>query len=175
MASVLVVDKSREVRDLLYDIFQSAGHRSLVASDGLEALEIFGRERPELVLTDLAIPMVDGLDLLRRFREQEPDTAIIVMSGDWGATLTTRPERLLGREPSRIRECYKRGAFKVLTKPVHVDEVLIYAERALEWRRLHIERRSTASPFAPSRLARAQEQGGHTEGSSPSSRGPGSP
>jgi two-component system nitrogen regulation response regulator NtrX len=127
--TVLVVDKSRDVRDLMYDVFQPAGYRCLLAGDGLEAMDIVRRERPALVLTSLSVPIVNGIELLRYARGKDPDVAVIVMIGDW-------------RETSPIRDCYKLGAFKVVTKPLQVDEVLIYAERALEWRQLHIERRS---------------------------------
>jgi two-component system nitrogen regulation response regulator NtrX len=129
-STVLVVDRSRDVRDLMYDVFQTAGYRCLLAGDGLEAMDIVRRERPALVLTSLSVPIVNGLELLRYARGKDPDTAIIVMSGDGHAKKT---------------ECLKLGAFKVLEKPVHVDEVVIMAERALEWRELHIERRSPGS------------------------------
>jgi DNA-binding NtrC family response regulator len=151
-STILVVDKSLDVRELMYDIFQSAGYRCLLAADGLEAMDICRRERPEVVFVSLRTPLVNGLELLRYIRGKDADTAVIVMSGDWGAGL---------------RDCYKLGAFKVLTKPVPVDELLIRVERALEWRQLQVERRS-GWPSVPSRPVRAPEPGGRTGASSAS-------
>ena len=90
-STVLVVDKSRDVRDLMYDIFRFAGYRCLLAGDGLEAMDILRRERPELVLTSLSVPIVDGLHLLRYIRGNDPDAVVIVMSGDWAAKLDATP------------------------------------------------------------------------------------
>jgi len=158
-STVLVVDKSRDTRDLMYDVLQSAGYRCVLAGDGLEAMDIVRRERPELVLVGLRTPLVNGLELLKYIRDRDFDTAVIVMSGDWDANW---------------RDCYKLGAFKVLTKPVPLDELLIRVERALEWRQLRIERRS-GWPSVPFRRVHAPEPGGHTGASSPLTHGPGSP
>jgi DNA-binding NtrC family response regulator len=132
MTSVLVVDKSYDTRELYYDIFCVAGYRCFLATDGLEAMDVFRRERPELVVTGLSVQIVGGLDLLRHVRQKDPDAAIIVV----GTPLTS---------VDKAAECYRLGAFKLLRRPVHVDELLIYAERALERRQLLIERRQRAA------------------------------
>jgi DNA-binding NtrC family response regulator len=125
--STLVVDGYRGTRELVYQILRGAGYRCSLAADGLEAMDVFHREQPELVVTGVRVQIVNGVELLRRIRHEDPDTAVIVMSGDPAANI--------------LRECYRLGAFKVLMKPFIADELLIFAERALERRQLLIERR----------------------------------
>lgn len=126
-ASVLVVDGYRGTRELVHEILRGAGYRCLLASDGLEAMDVFRRERPELVVTGVRVPIVNGVELLRHIRHEDPDAAVIVMTGDRAANI--------------VRECYGLGAFKVLMKPFVIDDLLIFVERALERRQLLIEHR----------------------------------
>jgi CheY-like chemotaxis protein len=126
-ASVLVVDSYRGTRELVYHILCGAGYRCLLAADGQEAMEVFRRERPELVVTGVRLQIVNGVELLWRMRHEDRDTAVIVMTGDPAGNM--------------VRECYGLGAFRVLIKPFIADELLIFAERALERRQLLIERR----------------------------------
>jgi len=130
-ASVLVVDSYRGTREAHCEILRSAGYRCLLAADGLAAMEVFRRERPELVVTGVRVPIMNGVELLRCFRDEDPDAAVIVLTGDPATDV--------------LRKCYELGAFKVLMKPVIVDELLIFAERALERRQLLIERRQRAA------------------------------
>ena len=126
-ATILVVDRFIGTRALIADVLQLAGYRCLLAGDGLQALDLVRRERPELVITGIRIPIVNGMGLLRYLRENDPDTAVLVMTSeiDWKV----------------LAACYALGAVKVLSKPVFVDELLIRTKRALERRQLLIERR----------------------------------
>ena len=126
-ASVLVVDGYRGTREAHCEILRSAGYRCLLAANWWEAMGVFRRERPELVVTGVRIPIVTGVELLRDIRREDPDAAVIVLTGDPAMDV--------------LRKCYELGAFKVLMKPVIVDELLIFADRALERRQLLIERR----------------------------------
>ena len=126
-ASVLVVDGYRGTRELVHEVLRVAGYRCWLAADGLEAMDVFRRERPELIVTGVRIQIVNGVELLRRIRHEDPDAAVIVMTGDPAA--------------GTVSACYGLGAFAVLMKPFVIDELLIFAERALERRQLLIERR----------------------------------
>jgi response regulator RpfG family c-di-GMP phosphodiesterase len=124
---VLIVDDDRRVRDVLQEIFLSSGYKCEVASDGREGLDVFSASRPPLTVTDVKMPVMDGLQLLRAVREIDGDAAVIVLTG-------------VGDVKTAI-ESLKHGAHDFIIKPVNVDELLIAAERALERRQLLIERR----------------------------------
>jgi CheY-like chemotaxis protein len=82
MHTVLVVEDDRALRALMVRSLSAKGYRALEASDGIEALEQLAAEPDiELVVTDIVMPRMNGIDLARRFREMFPDTRILLMSG----------------------------------------------------------------------------------------------
>ena len=125
--TVLIVDDDRRVRDVLHEIFLSNGYKCHVAANGREGLDSFVSVRPPLTVTDVKMPVMDGLEFLKAARAADPDAAVIVLTG-------------VGDVKTAI-ESLKHGAHDFIIKPVNVDELLIAAERALERRQLLIERR----------------------------------
>ena len=125
--NILIVDDDWQVREVLHEIFLSAGYTCQVAGDGREGLDAFRATLPPLTVTDLKMPAMDGIALLQGIREADPDAAVIVLTG--AADVKTAIESL------------KLGAHDFIMKPVNVDELLIAADRALERRQLLIERR----------------------------------
>jgi len=125
--NILIVDDDWQVREVLHEIFLSAGYTCQVAGDGREGLELFRATMPPLTVTDLKMPVMDGIALLQGIRNADNDAAVIVLTG--AADVKTAIESL------------KLGAHDFIMKPVNVDELLIAAERALERRQLLIERR----------------------------------
>ena len=125
--NILIVDDDWQVREVLHEIFLSAGYTCQVAGDGREGLELFRATLPPLTVTDLKMPVMDGIALLQGIREADSDAAVIVLTG--AADVKTAIESL------------KLGAHDFIMKPVNVDELLIAAERAIERRQLLIERR----------------------------------
>jgi response regulator RpfG family c-di-GMP phosphodiesterase len=125
--NILIVDDDWQVREVLHEIFLSAGYSCQVAGDGREGLGLFRATLPPLTVTDLKMPVMDGIALLQAIRQADPDAAVIVLTG--AADVKTAIESL------------KLGAHDFIMKPVNVDELLIAAERALERRQLLIERR----------------------------------
>jgi response regulator RpfG family c-di-GMP phosphodiesterase len=124
---ILIVDDDRQVRDVLNQIFLGAGYNCLLAQHGGEGVEVFQAARPSLVVTDLKMPVMTGIELLRRVRQLDEDAAVVVLTG--AGDVKTAIDSL------------KLGAYDFILKPVNVDELLIAAERALERRSLLIERR----------------------------------
>ena len=117
---ILVVDDNREGREYVRIVLQAAGHAVLEADDGDRALELVLHEKPDLVITDLLMPRMDGFELIRRLRG-EPETVamrIIVLS----ATFREQEARTLG-------EALGVGCF--LVKPVLPDPLLAAVDAAL--------------------------------------------
>jgi len=81
MKKLLVIDDEASTRDLLKMSLESDGYTVFVAEDGSKGLEIFARENPPVVLTDIKMPGMDGIEVLRKVKEQSPDTEVIVITG----------------------------------------------------------------------------------------------
>jgi response regulator RpfG family c-di-GMP phosphodiesterase len=124
---VLIVDDEHDIRTTLHAVFGSAGYECRTAPNGREAARLFETERSPLTITDLKMPVMDGLQLLQHLKARDADAAVIMLTG--AADLTTAVESL------------KQGASDFILKPVNLDQVLLAAERALERRQLILERR----------------------------------
>ena len=81
MKKLLVIEDEASTRDLLKMSLESDGYTVFVAEDGPKGLEIFARENPPVVLTDIKMPGMDGIEVLRRVKEKSPDTEVIVITG----------------------------------------------------------------------------------------------
>jgi response regulator RpfG family c-di-GMP phosphodiesterase len=125
--SVLIVDDDRMVRELLGAIFTASGYRCRLATNGMEGIEAFRAEHPALSVTDIRMPVLDGLGFLKQALTLDPDAAVLVLTGV--GDVQTAVEVLNG------------GAYDFIQKPVNPEELLIKAGRALERRQLVIERR----------------------------------
>lgn len=82
MAKILIIDDSALSRRLLRRIVESAGHQAIEAIDGVAGLESYFLERPDLVLLDLTMPGMYGLDVLKKLRELDPAARVLVASAD---------------------------------------------------------------------------------------------
>jgi PAS domain S-box-containing protein len=78
---ILVIDDDASTRDLLKVSLESDGYTVFMAENGPKGLEIFARELPSVVLTDIKMPGMDGIEVLRRVKEKSPDTEVIVITG----------------------------------------------------------------------------------------------
>jgi nitrogen-specific signal transduction histidine kinase/ActR/RegA family two-component response regulator len=108
-ARCLVVEDEVDVRDMIKDMLTTGGHRVTLAGDGAEAVELFRRETFDLVITDLAMPRVDGLQLARLVKSERPTIPVLMLTG-WGVTLTAE-------------ELQEHGVDAVLPKPLRMDEM----------------------------------------------------
>ena len=79
MATVLVADDNRANRQALGALLESAGHRVLIAADGREALGLARTERPDLVISDVLMPAMDGYELVRRLRDDPASAGSVVL------------------------------------------------------------------------------------------------
>lgn len=79
--SILVVDDELLIRDLLYDFFQGQGWNITVAASGVNALKILSEKEFDVVLTDLKMPEMGGIELTNQLRESHPDLPVVIMTG----------------------------------------------------------------------------------------------
>lgn len=120
---VLVIDDETAVRQSVVECLTDLGIRTTSATDGRAGLDAFRREQPDLVLLDLRLPEMDGLEVLKAIRSVSTDASVIVVSGR-------------GLMPDAI-EALRLGAVDYLTKPIHDLAVLEHSvRRALERIRL---------------------------------------
>jgi CheY-like chemotaxis protein len=81
MAFILIVDDDVHVQLALRQIVESAGHRVIEAANGEEAVALFDEFHPDLVVTDVFMPQVDGIETIRTIRQRSPEARIIAVSG----------------------------------------------------------------------------------------------
>ena len=91
--SVLIVDDSLALRRLLLDYMALLGIEARAASNGLEALTMIERHRPDVVLLDLAMPVMGGLETIPHIRKIDPSIRIIVMTGDDSRAMRNQVDR----------------------------------------------------------------------------------
>jgi response regulator RpfG family c-di-GMP phosphodiesterase len=127
LGSILIVDDDAHVRQLLHEIFASDGYHCRLAANGQEALDAFASERIPLTVTDVKMPVMDGLEFVKRAHALDPDAVVLVLTGV--GDVRTAVESLTG------------GAYDFILKPVRPQELLRAAERALEHRKQLAERR----------------------------------
>ncbi len=131
---VLVVDDEEANRAALDRILQREGHEVLHAADGREALQVLRETPPDLMLTDLKMPGMSGLELMRAARTVDPDLEVIVMTAF--GTVETAVEAM------------KEGAWDFVTKPLRRSDIVRAARKALEKRNLVTENRALRDELA---------------------------
>jgi len=134
---VLVVDDDPGVRYTLREILETADLDVREAADGAEALERLEAAPCELVITDLRMPRIDGMELLRRLTARAPAPRVILITAH-------------GSERQAV-EAMKAGAFDYFRKPFEIDELLAVVQRAAETARLSLENERLAGEMALSR------------------------
>ncbi|HEX4950423.1 MAG TPA: sigma-54 dependent transcriptional regulator, partial [Blastocatellia bacterium] len=118
MAKLLVADDERSMRELLELVFKREGHQVIAVSNGREALDALQKTNFDLLITDVKMPDVGGIELLRSAREQAPEMMVIMMTAF--ATINS------------AREAFKLGADDFIQKPFDVDEFKLVVRKALE-------------------------------------------
>ncbi len=132
MAFLLVVDDDPTIRENLCELFEHE-HVCEAAKTAEEAFEMLGTAHFDVVLTDIMMPGMSGLELIELIRIRQPDTPIIVISGT--------------RDEAHIAGANRLGVFKYLRKPYKLEEVEACVASAIEYReRLQEARRGPATP-----------------------------
>jgi two-component system, NtrC family, response regulator AtoC len=136
---VVAIDDEPEIGWLITRILEEEGYRALVTDNGREGLELIRRERPDVVLLDLRLPEMDGLEVLRRVREFDKEQMVIILSAFESFEVAVQAMKL--------------GSYDFLTKPINVEEMKITLKNALNTRQLEHEVRALKRQVAQTREA----------------------
>ncbi|HZY30510.1 MAG TPA: sigma-54 dependent transcriptional regulator, partial [Candidatus Methylomirabilis sp.] len=134
MGRVLVVDDEQAMREFLTMLLEKQGHRVITAAEGEQALQLVAEEPPDLVISDLRMPNVDGIALLAGIRKQYPELPVILITAYASSDSTIQAMRL--------------GADDYITKPFRIEEIRLVVEKALA-RRLAKEQDRASQPAIP--------------------------
>jgi len=125
--SILIVDDEVSILRSLSGILSDEGFETLTATNGYEALKILESESPDLVLLDIWMPGMDGIDTLKEIKKNHPGLAVIMITGH--GTIETAVNST------------KIGAYDFIEKPISIDKVIVSINNALNFRRLEEENR----------------------------------
>ena len=120
MPTILVVDDHEEIREALAEILEEEGHNILQAADGFQALEIVSHSRPDVILLDIAMPGMDGLETLRRLKDQPESSNLPVIM------VTAQGDR------QNMVKAVQLGVRDYVTKPWEPGEVEMCVNWALK-------------------------------------------
>jgi len=117
MKTILIVDDEKHYPMILAEVLQEEGYACFTAASGMEALDIFENEFVDLVLTDVKMPGMDGIELLSRIKEISPDAPVIVMTA-YGSV-------------EKAVKAMQEGAYTFITKPFENETLLTHISKAL--------------------------------------------
>lgn len=127
-SKILVVDDEKAIRESLKVVLDEEGYTTYTAADGKEALDLITEEMIDVVISDIKMPSLDGIQLLDKASKISPDTFFLIMTAY--ASVQTAVEAL------------RHGAYDYLLKPVEFDDVLIRVKRLIDFRKLALENKS---------------------------------
>jgi len=125
MSKILIVDDEQSYRQLLTLVFQEEGHSVRTGMNGRQALELIAEEPAEIIISDVKMPDMDGIQLLRSLRETQPQIGVVLMTAF--ASVDT------------AREAFKLGADDFIQKPFDVEELKLIVRKTLEKQELIAE------------------------------------
>ena len=145
MAAILLIDDEKSIRNVLKDILQHEGYRIEEAADGEQGLQKMAVQPFDLVLCDIKMPKMDGLEVLQQIMQLQPDVPVIMISGH--GTIETAVDAV------------KKGAFDFIAKPPDLNRLLITIRNALDKNTLVKETR-----VLKKKVQRVQDIIGNSEG-----------
>ena len=120
--SILIVDDEPSILQSLSGLLSDEGFEITTASNGYEALKIVDVESPDLVLLDIWMPGIDGIETLKEIKKNNPHIQVIIISGHGTIETAVKATKL--------------GAFDLIEKPLSIDKVIVAINNALNFRRL---------------------------------------
>jgi two-component system, NtrC family, nitrogen regulation response regulator NtrX len=135
MHNVLIVDDEAAIRESLQGVLEDEGYKTAAVDSGEACLETLGRESYDVVLLDIWLPGIDGLEVLPKIREMENAPEVLIISGHGTIETAVRATKL--------------GAFDFLEKPLSAERTLILVKNATEAKKLRQENRDLKRQLAP--------------------------
>lgn len=129
--SILIVDDEPAILTSLSKILEDEGYQITVAKSGQEALKLLSADPPDLMMLDIWMPDLDGIETLKRARELAPQVQVVMMSGHGNIETAVKAIKL--------------GAYDFIEKPLSLENVTLRVRHALDQRRLHEENKSLRS------------------------------
>ena len=120
--NILVVDDDPDIREVLKDRLESLGYRVLTADSGKEGLDLLEKECPQLILLDIEMPALSGIEVLKEIRKRDLDLTVVMITA-YGTI-------------ERAVEAMKEGAYDFIPKPFEPDHVALIVQKAFERERL---------------------------------------
>lgn len=118
MAKILIIDDERSIRNSMKDILAFEGHEVVLAENGMEGLVAVKSDKPEVIFCDIKMPKMEGIEVLERVKEFNPDIPVIMISGH--GTIDTAIEAI------------KKGAYDFIEKPLDLNRILITIKNATD-------------------------------------------
>lgn len=118
---IFIVEDDNMTIEILKFIFIKEGYELLISKDGLDAIERIPKEMPDLVITDIMLPMKSGLEVIKFIKDNHPDIPVIALSA-------------LSEEERTVTDAFKLGVDDFIAKPFTPNELLLRAKRYLKIR-----------------------------------------
>jgi len=134
MSMILIVDDEEGIRQVLSDCLRDEGYRVVLAEDGFQALRLLSEEPVELVILDVWLPNMGGIEVLQRIKAEYPEVEVVVISGHGNINLAVQAVKL--------------GAFDFLEKPLSLEKTITVVQNALRLEQLKRENRSLKAGLA---------------------------
>ncbi|GFE62530.1 sigma-54 dependent transcriptional regulator [Geobacter sp. AOG2] len=131
---ILIIDDDTSLRRVLEYNLQEAGYQIVAAASGEEGLRLFGEEAPALVITDMKMPGMDGLQVLKAVKERSPETLVMIITAFGTVDIAV--------------EAMKLGAYDYITKPFNRDELRLTVGKALQFTGLAAENKRLKNQLA---------------------------
>ena len=127
--TILIIEDEEDILALLSSLLENEGYKIITACNGREGLDKFQEHNPDLILTDVKMPVMDGIEVLREVKTKESDTEVIILTGH--------------SDEATAIDCLRLGAYDYFCKPLEdIDVLLTAVERVLEKRDLELKNRS---------------------------------
>ncbi len=125
---ILIIDDEQDIVNLLSNLLKNEGYQIVTASNGREGIERFQEFDPGLIITDIRMPVMDGIEVLREVKTKEANTDVIILTGH--------------SDEATAIDCLRHGAYDYFRKPLEDIDVLLNAvHRVIEKRKLEISNR----------------------------------
>jgi two-component system, NtrC family, nitrogen regulation response regulator NtrX len=118
MPKILIIDDEKSIRNTLNEILSYEGYEVAEAQDGNEGIKLAGKDKFDIILSDIKMPKMDGIEVLEKLQEITPDTPVVMISGH-------------GNIDTAV-EAIRKGAFDYISKPLDLNRMLVTIRNALD-------------------------------------------